>query len=482
MERRKYSVSFYYYEEVAYRRAELEVEVDPEAEDPLDSLSDAKLDDVFEAVLCVDSLKSLVDDEETVGAYTVEFVDLVSGETFSRNLIERPMISRFNANEIKSESAKPELSLSETLAKLAANPIFAMSLGSKELFHSNFLAWILEWRRQNFLPRLLQAVGVKAATAESGQVWREWQSFDIAVEISSSDLLVIENKFKSLPRSDQLSEYAERARSACKDRTPHLILLSPTSPVTWMGGAGTMAANVGWTHLSYDKLIDILREVAHLESDEFVKGLIGKYADMVVQLLTLREQCSARVLAPFIPGPNYEELKRGRIHDLIYKWRFDELAETLETLLGTDLYRGIGKDFFDSEKPQKGVVVATGFTNGTAFVELFTQAEKFRKDAIKGSVPLVGVQFQDNKLRLVILNVPRDKAKDFLQSTAVGEILSGLQNSIKIRPRSRAEKEINKYGDSFFYRYAAIEEISLDRLAEVIADVCKALAELCAGS
>jgi hypothetical protein len=467
---------------MAYRRAELEVEIDPDAEDPLDSLSDSKLDDVFEAVVRADPLMSLVDDEETVGAYTVEFQDLSSGETFSRDLMERPWINRFNASEIKSESTNPELTLSETLSELAANPVFAMSLGSKELFHSNFLAWILEWRRQNFLPRLLQEVGVKAATAESGQVWREWQSFDLAVQIGPGDLLVIENKFKSLPRSDQLSEYAEKARNACKDITPHLILLSPTSPVTWMGGAGTMAANVGWTHLSYDKLVDILREVAHLESDNFVKELIGKYSDMVVRLLTLREQCSAKVLAPFIPGPNYEELKRGRIHDLIYKWRFDELAETVETLLGTDLYRGTGKDFLDSENPQKGILVGTGFTNGSALVELFTQAEKFRKDAIPDSVPLVGVQFQDNKLRLVLRNVPRDQAKDFLQSTAVGEILSGLQSSIKVRPRTRAEKEVNKYGDSFFYRYAAIEEISLDRLAQVITDVCKSLADLCAGS
>jgi hypothetical protein len=36
------------------------------------------------------------------------------------------------------------MEISEIVESLKKSPIFAMSLGSKELFHSNFWAWLIE--------------------------------------------------------------------------------------------------------------------------------------------------------------------------------------------------------------------------------------------------------------------------------------------------------------------------------------------------
>jgi hypothetical protein len=36
------------------------------------------------------------------------------------------------------------ISVADLITRLDANPVWAMSLGSKELFHSNLLAWFMD--------------------------------------------------------------------------------------------------------------------------------------------------------------------------------------------------------------------------------------------------------------------------------------------------------------------------------------------------
>lgn len=162
---------------------------------------------------------------------------------------------------------EPDEASLNLLAELGANPVFAMSLGSKELFHSNFLGWLLEHRRDIFLPKLLDAAEIRATPDKDdgsdnrAKVSREHNSFDLTVEINKDEILIIENKFKSLPRSRQLAEYARKAQKAYKVKTAHLVLLSP-SPLP----RGT---STEWKYLSYEKLLVILRGVIDSEKDPF---------------------------------------------------------------------------------------------------------------------------------------------------------------------------------------------------------------------
>ena len=110
--------------------------------------------------------------------------------------------------------------IDEIEEKLKDNPVFQMSLSSKELFHSNIIAWLLEEKvgdgspsenakalSKLFAPKDTDLNDYKVLT-----VLREKQDFDLLIVFKKNDtddfrFVVVENKLKSLPRQDQLKEY-----------------------------------------------------------------------------------------------------------------------------------------------------------------------------------------------------------------------------------------------------------------------------------
>jgi len=88
-----------------------------------------------------------------------------------------------------------------------------MSLGSRELFHSNFLAWLFENN-----PEVIEIIfGVSCSGSAGLKVLRESQQIDIVVEIQDGSepgklgtVLAIENKVKDTPNASQLRKYSEK--------------------------------------------------------------------------------------------------------------------------------------------------------------------------------------------------------------------------------------------------------------------------------
>lgn len=136
---------------------------------------------------------------------------------------------------------------------LRGSTMFHMSLGSKELFHSNFLHWIsiVNWRFFLFILHNLSGIdkfwweGKYSPDKHNIEVRREFHHFDLSIYIldsektvkdTSSDhsiadkgtedysfsnkgrtvqkwipVLILENKMKSLPYREQLVEYTNKA-------------------------------------------------------------------------------------------------------------------------------------------------------------------------------------------------------------------------------------------------------------------------------
>lgn len=111
-------------------------------------------------------------------------------------------------------------------SELSKNITFNMSLGSKELFHSNLLAYIIglaeltpysEYIKNNLISQLLRGnkKGVSVADIESTYVWRESKNFDLLVVHrlkSSGDYVatIVELKIKALPSKNQVDKYSEK--------------------------------------------------------------------------------------------------------------------------------------------------------------------------------------------------------------------------------------------------------------------------------
>ena len=128
---------------------------------------------------------------------------------------------------------------------LKTSTMFHMSLGSKELFHSNFLHWISIVNWDAFLNIMHRLAGVNKFWWEDKycpnslnlEVRREFHNFDLSIYILDSEkdatdddstddtiyteggkkiqtwipVLILENKMKSLPYKAQLEKYTQKA-------------------------------------------------------------------------------------------------------------------------------------------------------------------------------------------------------------------------------------------------------------------------------
>lgn len=125
--------------------------------------------------------------------------------------------------------------------ELQNNAVFQLSLSSKELFHSNFLCWLAEDKKCSAVfKEVLKLFGFgekKAETITDGlqkgeyMALREYKNFDFCIcekvknfkqdkndedadeeYIPGRMLLVLENKFKSIPYEAQLQDYQEKVQ------------------------------------------------------------------------------------------------------------------------------------------------------------------------------------------------------------------------------------------------------------------------------
>jgi hypothetical protein len=97
--------------------------------------------------------------------------------------------------------------ISKLKGRLKANPVYCMSLGSRELFHSNLLGWMFEK-----YPRTVSVLTepVRPVVPDCIKVEREKKNMDLLVtfsEATSHHAIVVEVKVKDVPGAKQLTAY-----------------------------------------------------------------------------------------------------------------------------------------------------------------------------------------------------------------------------------------------------------------------------------
>ena len=91
--------------------------------------------------------------------------------------------------------------LKEILSRLKQNTMFRLSLGSKELFHTNYWALLL-----SKYPEVMTKVFCKDSDCHAAEIRREAEHTDLSFLLNNK-LTIIENKFKSYPYLEQLERY-----------------------------------------------------------------------------------------------------------------------------------------------------------------------------------------------------------------------------------------------------------------------------------
>ena len=225
------------------------------------------------------------------------------------------------------------------LQDLHSMPIFRLSLGSKELFHSNFLEYLWDCDKESFKEIIRNLCGDnQVLTADQKYfISREKENFDVCIYHTSNNEedgkavydVIIENKVKSIPYKEQLAEYVGKVADKKQEKSPAYLLLSLAKDFP---DKEDEEIKDTWKVVHYGTLRDAIWAQEKWRSEPFVE----EYCDFIKTL----DELGAAILDGMDREylfPNVEDYKKERLHDLYIKMRCSWFATALKTELGKNI-------------------------------------------------------------------------------------------------------------------------------------------------
>lgn len=206
-------------------------------------------------------------------------------------------------------------STTDMYKELKSIPLFHLSLADKELFHSNFIAWLGE--DDETKPLFIELIKVISNIDLSGKdfvVNREYKNYDVSVLIKDNPnpVLVLENKNKSIPSKGQLDHYLEKEKN---NQDVIFVLLSLATEFP-----DKDEITKSWKLVSYACLACILDSHIQLIKNSYKKQLIKDYISFI-SILHKLSQSWLQQTNFFMSDDEWKLLKECRIHDLCDKIR-----------------------------------------------------------------------------------------------------------------------------------------------------------------
>lgn len=365
--------------------------------------------------------------------------------------------------------------IEQKVKELKTSPIFNLSLSSLELFHSNFIYWML--RQDEFADNFTMfsdfdpIIQKKGAELELKEITREEQNLDIVLKFkvrgSKSDVvvhtLVIENKFKSLPTSEQLDGYASKVLKS--DEVSYILLSFSQPPFfnehgEWFTKNDTTKV---WRFMHYGDLASQLNAIilnGKSAKNNYHLSLINDYRQVIEILHEIFYEMKMVSKEKFLldkSGMLIEALREIRFRDFYVKKRAENFCYEVYRLLRDDIsdedaFKGFGEGLKIKEKgkSEHKITVNSGMTRSQALCDF-----KYRVS----NHLVFGVQLQGNQYRRTIEG-PSSRAKDVRE--AADKLLSRSNfrwfdlsdrvNGDKDRLYPKGGKDFNSYGKTFFYR------------------------------
>lgn len=278
--------------------------------------------------------------------------------------------------------------LKEIKDRLKKNPIYALSLGSRELFHSNLLGWIFEQ-----YPEFLQAI-YSGPIPEGITVQREKSNFDLLIEFpeqSSLAAIIVELKIKDVPRADQLEGYTEKLRRLFPETKRVKRVLVSLAPIN-----GSVEASKNWERIELQRLgesiLGVAKEANVTDTDAVI---IKEYADLCLDLGRLWKLISLHddgLRCFFLPFQDHSE-QVERVDSIAEELRF---ADTLNKNRASALSYAIEKECDDLLFGRLKSNFAFGFSRKTPHTDAsITWCDEKNPDiALTLSVSIQGNQYR----------------------------------------------------------------------------------------
>lgn len=347
----------------------------------------------------------------------------------------------------------------ELKKKIEKSPMFQLSLGSKELFHTNFLYWL--WKAEpNAFWRIMSKFGIKTDDKGSLAVKREWEHFDLSivhetikkkkgkdVKIVDNIVAVIENKVKSIPRIKQLDNYNKEIEKVNKDNECKKILLALIDP-------GFDHNEEGWSCFTYEKYRGFIEDCLTIIENDYDRCIIEDYYNMIDTLISfkdewLREDFSSMKYMDIIEHSSVKDYIDLRINDLRHKTIFSKMFSSLEVNLKDDKPEtGIEKaeDIFKYNIP---LTIGYGMTNATGLIEA---------KVIINADYLLGIQVQGYQYRHFIEFSNSSCVKEFIRKELQDKFGQNHKEEFDISNKKICSYKNSEGKKAFQYVYRRIRE------------------------
>lgn len=344
--------------------------------------------------------------------------------------------------------------MDEYLTILSNSIIYQMSLASRELFHSNLWAWMMQRD-----PRIIRDVfGLDVA---SPKIKREQQHRDISIH-TADGTYIIENKFKAIPTEQQLKEYTE----GCENFQGG-ILTGIREP--------SIKLPKGWGFLGYGEIAKRLTVFFENNTDSALgdeKSIIEKYVEMVNVLCAIVEDKfeSDPALICLSPKDYCVDGLFAELHldDLLVKQYADDFCKYLYSRIEDKKKAGGWKQPSGWE-----LKIEADFSDKSGIVNVFlyTPNEQISSRQKLYYRNLIGIQLQGNQYRRCCADAGESKrglddlfhvyrSKSWfseLEGTGKTKTIRGYSTSMS----PRGGKQYNKYQTeqyNFVYQYYNMDE------------------------
>lgn len=369
------------------------------------------------------------------------------------------------------------LELNEITESLKNNFLFQVSLGSKELFHSNLLAWLLEQKNNSgeyeALSNFIKTVAKRDVTIiteeNTPKIVREENKIDLTIkweEEGKWNFIFIENKIKSIPTSEQLNEYDKKTeklhdatnRNGLQKKIIKKFLLTPFK-------SDVNSDSKKWENITYQE--DIITFLETIKALSFVyvdvKYAIKKYISLINSQNKLllwfnfnnTENFKLRNYDFYI-SEEMDKVRNLRLHDLILKLAHEKIGSLIKNILSNDstgqyrIFEYYPKDEFKSGN----IYITNGFSRSTGItdIKICVDAKQF-----------VGLQLQGNSLKYITEVFGAKKLhlknKDFAFNLLNDSLWFHNENGILLSGKGRNKELVisnsrevfNSYGLNFIY-------------------------------
>lgn len=337
------------------------------------------------------------------------------------------------------------------------SPVYAMSLGSKELFHSNFWAWLIE-SDYVFATVFFPNIDTSSIIA----VGREDKNKDITIYMKNNSCYVIENKIKSIPTNNQLNNYRENTTNFEK------------GVLTGIKETLNIDDKNYWSFLSYKDISNRIRKIQSSSSNV----IIIKNSKLIVEYCDILDFLTDVVIERLEQTSNLLDFNSGYLN----KIRFDDVYKKFKADDYIKKYLRNSQELLDIVPNGFELKTEPYFSDKNAIIDI--------RFVIKDKM-VIGVQIQGNQFRLVaersIPNKCKEVFNEFLGYGWFDPSFDKRENkTIKGKPTSMTStkgKIYNKYETSYYsfvYQYFDLDDDTrvYDKLYQLIIKYMKEASEI----